>query len=31
LVSLVLVLRRQNPDNLATVDLSSGDPIFALK
>lgn len=31
LVSLVLVLRRQNPDNLATVDLSSGDPIFSLK
>ena len=31
LVSLVLVLRRQNPDNLATVDLSSGDPIFALR
>jgi cell division protein FtsQ len=31
LVSLVLVLRRQDPANLASIDLSSGDPIFAVK
>jgi cell division protein FtsQ len=31
LVSLVLVLRRQDPKNLRSIDLSSGDPIFAQK
>jgi cell division septal protein FtsQ len=31
LVSLVLVLRRQDPQNLRSIDLSSGDPIFAQK
>lgn len=29
LVSLVLILRRQDPQNLRSIDLSSGDPIFA--
>ena len=31
LVSLVLVLRRQDPKNLRSIDLSSGDPIIAVK
>ena len=31
LVSLVLVLRRQDPTNLRSIDLSSGDPIIAVK